>query len=179
MQKNKFSKLVTDVLREQLQFQHQFKSQVITNSMSPVIRAGDSIIVEAEKASELIPGDIILIDCEIKYFTHRFVTRFQKGMSNYIVTKGDRVGRFDNPFPDSRVLGKVVEIRTKNRNIDLTRFRYRIIHFLYGKLLCIQWRILNNFVFTSQNRLFRGVFRRLFHYTNLCFSNLLAFRGSL
>ncbi len=179
MNDQKLASVITEILREQLAICQTIKSQVITNSMSPVIHAGDNIIVEAAKASELIPGDIILIDCETKYYTHRFVTRFQRGMFNYIVTKGDSVGRFDNPFPESLVLGKVVEIKAKNQDIDLTRRRYRIIHFLYGKLLQMQWRILSNYFFTRQNRFFRGVFRRLFHYTNRCFSNLLAFRGSL
>jgi len=172
----KLTRAVTDIIREQLTLQKQIRLRVISNSMAPVIYADDEIIIESIQVAKLMPGDIIMFDRGADYCTHRFVIRLKNGFGTRVVTKGDQLSSFDTPFSECRVIGKVKEIHSKKKRIDLCRKDYRLFHLIYGRVLQFQWRLMMTILQPARRGIAHAICRRLFFVTNRCFSNLIYFR---
>ena len=91
--------------------------KVTSNSMFPLIEAGDKLFVEFVSPSRLVPGDIITYRCrEDILITHRVVGRvFKEDGELHFFEKGDR-GVFAPLIPQKVILGKVTKIR-KNESV--------------------------------------------------------------
>jgi signal peptidase I len=81
---------------------------VQSNSMVPVVRRGDAVVLHTIKDSDLKTGDIVsyrsLADQNV-IITHRIVN--VEKTWGLIITKGDNTQRDDTPVPMSNVMGKV------------------------------------------------------------------------
>ncbi|MEM1628418.1 MAG: signal peptidase I [Desulfurococcaceae archaeon] len=87
------------------------------NSMLPLLREGDIVIIIKANAEEIKPGDIIVYKAGDKLIIHRVIEIRRMSGDLYFVTKGD-----NNPMSDfiyfdnligihhSRVVGKVFSI---------------------------------------------------------------------
>ncbi|PID85560.1 MAG: hypothetical protein CSB13_07280 [Chloroflexi bacterium] len=88
---------------------------VTSNSMAPLFRAGDQVILEAATPNQLHPGDIVTISDNTGLLTHRIWTIEADGF----LTRGDHLLVFDALSPPEAVLGRVVGCATQKRILSL------------------------------------------------------------
>ncbi len=78
--------------------------RVVSNSMSPWLRADDQVQVTACKPEDVIPGDLLVVVGEDNTWqTHRFVRLTPQGL----VLKGDANPWCDSPVPPTHLIGRV------------------------------------------------------------------------
>ncbi len=78
--------------------------RVVSNSMSPWLRAGDQVQVTACKPEDVTPGDLlVVIGNDNTWQTHRFVCLTPQGL----VLKGDANPWCDPPVPPAHLIGRV------------------------------------------------------------------------
>lgn len=97
---------LSDMLRDSLAKGQHPRLTVSSNSMAPLLKRGDQIILAAIQPEQLKPGDIItLIDSGSaqSLLTHR-IWAIQ---GNVILTRGDHALVLDTPWPANAVLGRV------------------------------------------------------------------------
>lgn len=113
--------LLLDLLREALAGGQRSALTVTSESMRPLLRAGDRVILEGASPADLNPGDIVTIihpTLPGQTLTHRFYTMVD-GDVPQLVTRGDRVIRFDVPSPAARLIGRVVVRRRGDYDLSL------------------------------------------------------------
>jgi signal peptidase I len=96
------------LLRDSLQNGRQPQLTVTSNSMAPLIRAGDLIVIAAAGAN-LQPGDIITFENSSGLLTHRF-WGFLSGNDHdrpLLITRGDKPLWFDPPLEPANVVGRI------------------------------------------------------------------------
>ena len=98
----------------------QLRLKVTSNSMSPILKLGDHVLVHSVSPDVLIRGDILVTQRPGGYLTHRFIFMDGHGW----VTKGDRNRKADAPIPLEALVGLVVsrERNGHSRNLH-TRFQ--------------------------------------------------------
>lgn len=122
------------LLREKIEDIKPFTIEIISNSMSPFLKAGDGILIKRISPGELKIGDIIVYQVNGLLCAHRYICSVKKdGRPIAAVTKGDNISDFD-PYLISidELLGKVTNIRRMGQQIDLQRPAWRKINFLIG-----------------------------------------------
>ena len=132
-------KAVVELLKQQLSAGKEIHLQAISNSMHPFIRRYDQVVVKSTKGEELSPGDVVLFDNSSSLFSHRFIRRLETNNKILLITKGDRLIGFDQPFSEDKLLGKVVAIKRQEQRIDLEQPKYKIISRLLGKIFGLQY----------------------------------------
>lgn len=95
------------ILRESLAKGFQARLTVTSNSMAPLIQAGDEIILEAVQPEQLNLGDIVTIATRQDMLTHRVWALDLSQPEQAILTRGDRPLTFDPPWPSAAVVGRV------------------------------------------------------------------------
>jgi len=88
-------------------------------SMSPLIRAGDIVTVEAAETRALRVGDVVLFQSGNLAVVHRMLYQYVRGGTTYLLTKGDSIPDPDRPVPATRLMGRVKAIERHGRSIDL------------------------------------------------------------
>ena len=127
------------------------KLRVTSESMLPVIRAGDWIEIETGNQIQLTRGDIVVrLEADPTrqpagdWTVHRLVGKSRQGW----LTKGDNLRIFDSPIPGEAILGRVIRIERQGREIDIRKLPPRLVNRCLG---------LYNFclgtIFTSLHRL--------------------------
>jgi len=102
--------LLLDLLREALARGEPVTLAVSSDSMEPLLRRGDRVVVAPAVAADLEPGDIVTLHHGApggSLLTHRYYGRIA-GDPAFLVTRGDRVIRFDTPVTAGRLLGRAV-----------------------------------------------------------------------
>lgn len=117
---------------------------VTSNSMSPLLRQGDEIGLEAVGMSEIRAGDLLVLQEQETFTTHRFWGMLRKKGENMLVTRGDRTLHFDRPWATQQIVGRVVVRRRGQKLLWLNRGRGRRLNHWLARLA--QW----------ENRLFSG-----------------------
>jgi len=113
--------------------------------MSPFLATGDELSVKEAAAKELFLGDIIVYKRGGEFVVHRFISLKQsKDAVQYIEAKADNYLSFDDPVAGSLLLGRVVGIRRKGRQIDLNRNRWRFFSRIIGRLSFLEAGIFEN-----------------------------------
>ena len=79
-------------------------------SMLPIVWPGDLLTIEFAAPNQLIPGDILLLLRNGRFFIHRLVERRKIQNSLYWITRGDAMPHNDPPAAASDLLGRVVRI---------------------------------------------------------------------
>jgi len=108
---------------------------VESESMSPLLRTGDKLLLQAASVDDLRVGDIITLQQTDHLLTHRFY-----GMKNGLLrTRGDRNLAMDGLQPPDRLLGKIVERERNGRLFSLTH-GWQSQHIAW--LARTEWRLL-------------------------------------
>ncbi|MDP3880054.1 MAG: signal peptidase I [Dehalococcoidales bacterium] len=107
------------------------------NSMAPFIRNGDIIVVEPARADELHIGDIVFFRrYGGRHVVHRLVARYENSDSLVLTTRGDNLGYCDAPVLPEQVLGRVIRIESKDRELRISgtsgRMLNRLLLFAYS-----------------------------------------------
>lgn len=108
---------INAVVREQLAQNRILRVRVITTSMSPLIRAGETIVVEPADAKSFALGDIVLFRQSEVWLVHRIVAHTLEGGW---LTKGDRAPSCDK-MQGSEWIGRVVAIENATRRFNFGR----------------------------------------------------------
>lgn len=113
---------VSALLQETLQEGGQAILTVTSNSMSPLIRRGDEVMLMA-LARPLQPGDIITFQTDAGLLTHRFWGYVPEADPPLLLTRGDKPVVFDPPTPTAHVLGSVIQRQRHGRWLPLGQGR--------------------------------------------------------
>ena len=100
----------------------QLRLKVTSHSMSPLLRPGDHVLVEAVSPELLQQGDLLLTQRADGYHTHRLVSMNELGW----YTKGDRNREVDAPICAQDITGVVVAVE-RGGHIRNIRTRPRIL----------------------------------------------------
>ena len=183
MKKAKKLEAVSEMIKEQLANNNNAVFRVISNSMEPLIRIGDRVVIEHTEIADLIPGDIILYFNGHRYCTHRLVKIFDDKEISKFITKGDNIQGFDLPFDEEKYFGRVIHIISKEKSIDLNKKRCRLQNKIIGKLIKLHWLVLKtgnylkNLFHIKSNimtRLFNKITRLFFYWFNKSVDNFFS-----
>jgi hypothetical protein len=90
-------------------------------SMLPCLWPGDLLTIQNAVHDEVVPGDIVLVMRDNRFFAHRVVeSRLDRDCISWI-TRGDGVPHSDPPVAASELLGRVTGIRRANRSFVPSR----------------------------------------------------------
>ncbi|MBN1890764.1 MAG: hypothetical protein JW850_22405 [Thermoflexales bacterium] len=113
---------VTSILREQLARGEVLRLRVTSDSMRPLIRAGDEVeLVGVTDLTGLRPGDILTFDQAGVLMTHRLLGQVEHAGERAWLTQGDNLLAPDLAWPDTCLLGHVVTIVSRGRVLSLER----------------------------------------------------------
>jgi hypothetical protein len=98
-----------ELAAEVLSAGHTIRLKAQGTSMLPSIWPGDVLSIEPRAAQALVPGDIVLVAKQSRFFVHRLI---EKGNAWWI-TQGDSLPQFDEPATEVQLLGKVSLIHQK------------------------------------------------------------------
>lgn len=116
------------------------------SSMHPFIKQGDSLKI-APLNRKINIGDIVAVyqvrDGKLHLYVHRVVKIGHKNARTLYITKGDAHRMvIEQPVTADSIVGRVVEIKRKNININLTHPLWRVFHNLVARLSLIYPRFL-------------------------------------
>lgn len=97
---------------------------LVSDSMAPLLRAGDQVGLELIAPAELQPGDLVVLRNEAGFVTHRFWGRTPAGL----ITRGDRPLSFDPPWNEEQVVGRVISRRRAGRELSLQQGRGHMLN---------------------------------------------------
>ena len=138
---NQNRKVISQLIKEQLNINKDVFFRVTTRSMEPFIRIGDYVVANKVNPETLLPGDIIIFEKGENFCTHRFIQRIESNNTINYITKGDKLIGFDFPFPGNKIFGKVVAIERNKKRVDLTNLNYIILNRTLAKIFKIQYII--------------------------------------
>jgi hypothetical protein len=134
------TQLITDMLRQALAQGERPFLTISSSSMTPLLRPGDQVGLEAIAANQLQIGDIITLEQNSHLLTHRFWGWDENGRFR---TRGDRPLTFDPPAAPDQLLGRVIVRRRDGRALDFTHSSGQRLHRHLIWLLKIETRLLN------------------------------------
>jgi hypothetical protein len=126
--------LATEVLRSS----GTIRLRALGTSMLPSIWPDDILSIERQSSEEIVPGDIVLVARDSRFFVHRLI---EKHNSEWIM-RGDSLPHTDQPVPEIQVLGKVSLIRRKAKVI-VPRSRVSVLGRTVAWMLC-RWDLFRN-----------------------------------
>ncbi len=91
---------------------------ITSNSMAPLLKAGDRAMVRQVDWRSLRPGEIVVVETPGILLTHRFYGTIDGPDGPWMVLRGDRPLTYDRPVPADRLVGRVVA-RQRRRLISL------------------------------------------------------------
>jgi Peptidase S24-like len=111
---------------------------VTTNSMRPLLRAGDRVVVQPIDPYALRPGDVIVVQRGGEWITHRLVAADAHGWR----THGDNACYGDEAASAAQIVGRVIAIERNDQTIDLLQPRWRVIDRRINRVQRLQLRVL-------------------------------------
>jgi signal peptidase I len=112
--------------------------QALGNSMLPAIWPGDVLCIERKRGEEVVPGDIVLVARDGRFFIHRLMEKRESGW----ITRGDSLPQNDPPVEEIQVLGKVSTIHRKGRAV-CPNGRVSPLAAVFAAMVC-RWDLLRN-----------------------------------
>jgi hypothetical protein len=79
-------------------------------SMLPAVWPGDIVTIQRREPSALLPGDIVLVECQGCLRLHRFIATRE---DRHIITRGDSLPDDDPPVLPEEVLGILTSIQRR------------------------------------------------------------------
>lgn len=162
------------------------------NCMSPIIKDGDSLIIEHGK-KDIHVGDVLVYRAPGKLYAHRLLRIENRGGNEFFILKADRNNTFDQPITRDQILGKVIEVRGSNRHFYFNSIFWKCLNYILAICLFISarrfiadtplWRGIN-FIFVLRSkilprrlslglflwRMICGIYRMRFHIKTICFN---------
>ena len=89
------------------------------DSMGPLIKEGDVIVVRPSTFEEIGIGDIAVFGVRGKLCAHRLIMKRAKGNRHVLVTKSDRTFTADAPFGHKNLFGKISHIQKNALTLNL------------------------------------------------------------
>jgi signal peptidase I len=111
---------------------------VTSDSMRPLLRAGDGVVVQAIDPRALQPGDVIVVQRGGDWITHRLVAVDERGWH----THGDNTRYGDDVANAAEIVGRVIAIERNGKTIDLLQPRWRTIDRRINRVQRAQLRVL-------------------------------------
>jgi len=105
--------------------------RVSGESMAPFLRSGDFVVVRAMDASRLRRGDLVVVQREGQWVTHRLIGTSCRGWR----LRGDNLDLADPPVDEAEIAGRVVAVEQDDRLVDMDRLRWRVVNTALGVLL--------------------------------------------
>jgi len=128
--------IVATLIDKHLSSGHPARFWVTSNSMHPLLLIGDAVVVETVLHSNIRTGDVLVLQRDLDYLTHRFIGKSGKKW----FTKGDNNVLPDPPFSLKEIIGKVIYIQRSERIIDLQTRKWLVINSLVAKLSFLEWK---------------------------------------
>lgn len=104
-------------------------------SMLPSVWPGDRLTIQSVAYDGVVPGDIVLVLRDNRFFIHRLVEKRRDEDCISWVTRGDAMPHDDPPAAAAELLGRVAGIRRGRRSFVPGR-RVAAFHFALGWMLC-------------------------------------------
>jgi Peptidase S24-like len=104
-------------------------------SMLPSVWPGDLLTIQSAAHDEVVPGDIVLVMRDSRFFVHRLVATRQDGDCLSWITRGDAMAQNDPPAAASELLGRVAGVSRTSRSFVPSR-RVSLLQFALAKMLC-------------------------------------------
>jgi hypothetical protein len=108
-----------DLATEVLQSSGSLRIRAYGVSMLPTLQPGDLLTIQATTIEQTMPGEIVLMSRQGRFFVHRVVKKICTGRESSVVTRGDCMVN-DDPVGGA-LLGRVAEIRRGSSLIVPTR----------------------------------------------------------
>lgn len=125
---------------EMLRGQGSVHLRVWGTSMLPSVWPGDMLTIQSLAHDEIVPGDIVLVQRDRRFFIHRLVEKRQAQDCTSWITRGDAMPDDDPPAAAFELLGRVTCIRRGNRSFVPSR-RVSLIHLAMARVLCRWGRV--------------------------------------
>lgn len=125
-----YRKVALQLSDASLNGQGVLRLKVTSQSMAPLLRPGDYILVESTPLDKIRRGDLIVTRREDDYLTHRLVAKSAQGW----LTKGDQNSQADAPVEVREVVGLVVAYVRLGKLHSLRTRYWQIIAWLQGWL---------------------------------------------
>jgi signal peptidase I len=124
-----YVKVVRDVLHQD-QTAGPLRLPVVSDSMRPLLRAGDWIFVEAVTPAALRLGDIIVVQRGAELITHRLVAQDGPGWR----THGDNTRVLDHVVLAEEIVGRVSAIERGSQRLDLQARHWQTANRWIGRI---------------------------------------------
>lgn len=100
---------------EMLRRRETVRLELRGTSMLPSLWPGDLLTIQSAAYDELVPGDIVLVMRDNRFFVHRLVERRRDQDCIWWITRGDAVPQNDAPVAAWELLGQVSGARRGQR----------------------------------------------------------------
>lgn len=110
---------------------------VVSDSMVPLLRTGDRVVVRPASSEDVHTGDLVLVQTPERYVLHRLISR------RLWRTAGDALVWADPPLHPSSIAGRAVRIMRNGESFELPAFplnRLAVLRWL-GRALVVRVRI--------------------------------------
>lgn len=111
--------LLAALLKESIGKGQQPQLTINSNSMAPLLRSGDRIILGSVTLEQLRPGDLLTLTIEPYPITHRYWGQWHHADAIHLLTRGDRPLLFDRPWPVDCLIGRVVARERQGKLLSL------------------------------------------------------------
>jgi hypothetical protein len=104
-----------------------------SESMAPIVRAGDRLCLAPADRMHIRPGSLVAFCSDARLVVHRVLACGPAGL----VTKGDALSRRDGPMSWDAVVGRVVAVAHSVNLTELERFPWPAL----GRMLAVLSRV--------------------------------------
>ncbi|MBN1349457.1 signal peptidase I [candidate division KSB1 bacterium] len=135
LKQQEFSELSGDILRY-LRFESRGAS------MSPLIRSGDILTIQAADVTTLNVGDVALYRNERGLLiAHRVVGKRTQDRDMALLIRGDAPGYPDEIIQASQILGQVTKVQRGEKIIKLGQRRWHKVSILWARFLSLSYML--------------------------------------
>ncbi len=110
---------------------------VISDSMWPLLRTGDTIRVQPIAPAAICVGEVVVVRRGADWITHRLLAVDGEQW----VTGGDNAVFTDAPVSRTACLGRVIAVEGGGQSLDVTQPRWAQLNQRLGQIGRVQWRI--------------------------------------
>lgn len=113
--------VAADTIAELLSRGHDVRFTATGDSMYPLIRSGDSLLVAPAGPDSIRRGDVVLSRTERGLTAHRVIAISSAGSGLQFQTCGDNAPGADEPFGERELLGVVAGVERDGRMVGIGR----------------------------------------------------------
>lgn len=138
--------LIVELLRQSMENGRSPFLNVISDSMSPLIRSGDQVQLAPVTHNSLQPGDVIVFSEIGELITHRFWGIIATDSNEQLITKGDRPQHFDRSHDTDTLVGLVIGRKRDRRLLKLSKGVGRWLNVQLTRLAALDIRLFSKAV---------------------------------